>query len=89
MRTTSKMAYKDLVGSGSKDRQIDYIKRLLICAGKPLSSREIAKAINIETSSASGRINYMKQIGIVEEVEKKKCETTGRLVSFIQLVRGN
>lgn len=39
--------------------------------------REIAKAINLETSSVAGRVNELLAKKLIEESGKRKCSITG------------
>ena len=84
MRTTSKIAYKDLIESGKQDQQKNHIIRLLITES-PLSRREISRATNIEISSVSGRVNEMIKMGVVEETTKRKCMFSKKLITPVQL----
>lgn len=79
VRTTSISAYRQIKTTGQLGRQcqaiLDHIQ-----PGRDYSLRELATLTGFETSSVSGRVNDMKEIGLLVECDKRKCHVTGRTI---------
>ena len=79
-RVTSALAYNELKYSGQHKNQKDIIIDLLIYYPKGLSLREICEKTGIDINAVSGRVNDLKKLAVVEEMEKRKCSITNRTI---------
>lgn len=84
LNTNSKMAYQSLLMDGTINFQE---KVILDCLsdGVKRSSRQIAKATELERSSVVGRLNSLKKKFLVTW-ENDTCPTTGKTVEFYGVV---
>lgn len=80
VKETSALAYRELVESGKHDTQVAQILALLR-QSKPLSLREIQRETGLDINAVSGRVNGMKQNGLLIEARKRDCTVTGRYVT--------
>lgn len=80
VRATSLDAYKDGEGSGSFDNIEDRIDNFMLCRGGIWTRRELAKELDILTSTLSGRVTNMLKEGRLTEVGKVECAESGRKV---------
>ena len=85
---TSKIAYKQINEEGVSSKQKDVIMEAIknYCNmehydKKGISLQEIKKITGIEINAVSGRVNDLKNEGLLETIEKRKCSITDRLVS--------
>lgn len=80
-RETSAEAYSGIQHKASSDRAI--IEQLVRQRG-PMTRRQIASFLSMETSSVSGRVNELMHESVLIEIdEKKPCPETGRLVTWL------
>ena len=79
-RITSTLAYNELKYSGQQKNQKDIIVDVLIYYPKGLSLREICEKTEFDINAVSGRVNDLKKLGVLEEMEKRKCSITNRLI---------
>ena len=80
-RETSAEAYYGIASKAASDREI--IEQLVRQRG-PMTRREIASFLHMETSSVAGRVNELMTDGIVVELdEKRPCPETKRLVTWL------
>ena len=82
---TSIGTYHDLKVSGLlSKRQVEimiYIKRM----GANLTRRQIAKALELETSQVSGRVNELVSMNALCEFGTVKCRHSKRMVGLVGL----
>ena len=79
-RITSKKAYNELKQSGGHKNQKDAIVYTLGKYPNGLSLREICKETGFDINAVSGRVNDLKKSSVLEEMEKRKCSITNRLI---------
>ena len=81
MQDTSRLAYKQINQEGICTNQKEIIYNLCIDFPGGLSLREIVNKTNIDINAVSGRVNDLKEVGLLETIKKRKCTISGRLVS--------
>jgi len=81
MRTTSKIAYKEISEDGTRNRQKQNILTCLYFSIMPMSLREIQKETGYDINAISGRCAELKKDNKIFEFPKRKCSITGRLVT--------
>jgi hypothetical protein len=88
VRTTSKIAYKEITEEGTRLKQADAIYELVknviknpLYEFKNLSLREIQAHCNYDINAISGRVNELKKNGKLKEDNKRKCSISGRLIT--------
>lgn len=86
MRTTSRIAYKNIMECGKATNQKKQIIKTLKSDKEPMSRREIASETFIEIGSVSGRVNELIKLGILEETAMRRCILSKKLVKPVQLV---
>ena len=79
-RITSSLAYNELKYSGQHKNQKNTIVDVLIYYPKGLSLREICEKTGFDINAVSGRVNDLKKLEVVEEMEKRKCSITNRTI---------
>lgn len=80
-RNTSAEAYHSLGSKAATDR--DIIAQLVRQRG-PMTRRQIASFLHMETSSVSGRVNELVNTGgLIELDELRPCPETGRRVTWL------
>lgn len=80
-RNTSAEAYASINDKAHTDRAI--IAQLVRQRG-PMTRREIAGFLRMETSSVAGRVNELMHSGVlIEQDEIRPCPITGRKVSWL------
>jgi hypothetical protein len=77
---TSKIAYQDHKAQGKVGRQAQALYEFMD-ENVPYSRKELSKATGMELASVCARVNEMIDVGMLREVEKRKCLITGRLIS--------
>ena len=85
-RITSALAYNGLKYSGQHKNQKDVIVDVLIYYPKGLSLREICDKTGFEINAVSGRVNDLKKLKVLEEMEKRKCSVTNRLIIPVTII---
>ena len=81
MRTTSKIAYEELVATGKATTQGTKILSMMEL-GVNYSLREIMKNIpSMEINAISGRVNDLKKSGKLKEAPKRKCSISSKLIT--------
>lgn len=83
--TTSIHAYHDHEASGKASTQRARIMAYMRHQTRPVSRREIARALGLETSTVSGRVNELMDVGIVA-VGRMQCPVTGKKVHALKAV---
>jgi Mn-dependent DtxR family transcriptional regulator len=76
LQTTSLFAYQDMRLSGELSRKQRIIYQFLKNTYDPPTNLEIARTINWDPGSVSGRMNELKKKGLVEECEKRYCRVS-------------
>ena len=84
-RTTSRLAYNELKHSDGYKNQKDIIVETLEQYPKGLSLREICEKTGFDINAVSGRVNDLKKKYILEEIEKRKCSITNRLINAVAI----
>lgn len=76
---TSIVAYKEHRATGKVGSQAMSIFESMEF-NKDYSRRELVKLTGLELSSVCGRVNEMLQIGMIQEVDQRKCSITGKTI---------
>jgi hypothetical protein len=76
---TSVIAYKEHKAAGKVGSQAMTIFDAMGFS-KDYSRRELVALTGLELSSICGRVNEMLQIGMLKEVNHRKCKVTGKTV---------
>ena len=84
-RTTSRLAYNELKHSDGYKNQKDIIIEILELYPNGLSLREICEKTGFDINAVSGRVNDLKKTSILEEIEKRKCSITNRLINAVAI----
>tara|TARA_Y100000310_G_scaffold189855_1_gene189816 strand:+ start:1309 stop:1605 length:297 start_codon:yes stop_codon:yes gene_type:complete len=79
-RITSSLAFNEIKYSGQHKNQKDIIVDVLIYYPKGLSLRELCEKTGFDINAVSGRVNDLKKLDVVEEMEKRKCSITNRTI---------
>jgi len=83
----SLLAYHTLAADGTLSRQQREILDLL-ADGKPRTSRQIAKELDMERTSVTGRITALKNSSTpVLEIFRDVCPDTNKAVEFYRAAR--
>lgn len=81
---TSIEAYKEHKDTGKLGRQAAAILEKMI-PSKDYSRKELSKATGFELSAICGRVNELLAMGLLEELEPRKCNITGKRIHPIKL----
>jgi len=89
VRTTSKLAYKQINEEGISANQKEVILNLLISKeandpnhlNKGMSLREISRDTGYDINAVSGRVNDLKKDELVMTIWKRKCTISKRLIN--------
>ena len=89
VRTTSKLAYKEINEDNTISNQSEFIYRIVkdTCDDghyENLSLKEIKSLTSIDINAVSGRVNELKKQGRLVEDSKRKCNITGRLITPVR-----
>ena len=84
-RTTSRLAYNELKHSDGYKNQKDTIVEILEQYPNGLSLREICEKTGFDINAVSGWVNDLKKKYILEEIEKRKCSITNRLINAVAI----
>lgn len=85
---TSLSAHRS-IHPGLAKRQQDAVLAAIKAAGhEGATIAELAKALNLEKSSVSGRRNALIAASLVEYAPERKCTITGRFVQSVRVPRG-
>jgi len=84
VRTTSKIAYKDINKSGATLTQRSTILSKMN-PDEGYSLREIVFLTGYEINAVSGRVNELKKDHLLIEGYKRKCSKSGRLITPVFL----
>jgi len=82
MRSSSVMAFNDL-SSLKINRQEKRILNYVLNRVKPVTRRQIARALKMETSTVSARVNSMLKWGCLDEKTKMLCPISKKKVGAI------
>ena len=85
IRTTSKMAYKEISENGTLRSQKDIIFSIINDTTKDdkdfgITLKELSRQTGFEINAVAGRVNELKKDSYIEECSKRRCRITGRLV---------
>jgi len=81
-RTASIIALNDL-STLKINRQEKRILNYVLSRAKPVSRRQIARALKMETSTVSARVNNMVKYGVLDEDGKMTCPISKKQVGAI------
>ena len=88
VRTTSKIAYKEIKENSTATKQseiiFDVVKDMFKNEGANMSLREIQAITSFDINAVSGRVNDLKKDELVREDKKRKCKVTGRLITPVR-----
>jgi hypothetical protein len=83
---TSRKAYNEHKAAGKlSQQQMDILDALEIGFG--FSRSELVEVTGIRLSSVCGRVNEMLQLGVLAELEPRRCTVTGRTVRPVVIKR--
>lgn len=82
MRSSSLESYKDLPQL-TINKQERKILRYVMSRAKAVSRHQIARALKMQTSTISARVNSMLKWGVIEENGKVVCPVSKRTVGAI------
>ena len=90
IRTTSKMAYKEISENGTLRSQKDIIfSAINMIPGNDkdfgITLKELARQTGFEINAVAGRVNELKKEEFIKECKKRKCRITGRLVTPVTI----
>jgi hypothetical protein len=85
---TSIEAYKEHKETGKLGRQAATLLEKMVY-GKDYSRKELSKATGFELSAICGRVNELLAMGLLEELEPRKCNITGKKIHPIKLRTNN
>jgi len=88
IRTTSKIAYKEINEDGTSSNQKKTIANAVNVtdSNKGLSLRELSRITGIDINAVSGRVNELKKEEVLKECDKRKCRVTNRLITPVRLM---
>ena len=85
VQSTSIQAYNSNKADGSTGRQQAEVMAV-IAPGRDYSLRELSKLTGIEMSAVSGRVNELKELGLLEHpAMKRRCAISGRTINPVRL----
>ncbi len=82
--STSIEAYRDHKETGKLGRQASTILSKM-SPGVDYSRKELSKITGFELSAICGRVNELLSIGLLEELESRKCSITGKNIHPVKL----
>jgi hypothetical protein len=85
---TSIEAYKEHKETGKLGRQAATLLEKMVY-GKDYSRKELSRATGFELSAVCGRVNELLALGLLEEIEPRKCTITGKRIHPIKLRTNN
>lgn len=85
---TSIAAYREHKETGKLGRQAAKILEGM-SPSKDYSRKELSKELGIELSAICGRVNELLALGLLEELEPRKCNITGKRIHPIKLRTNN
>ena len=80
VRTTSIIAYDQLISEGKELTQKQRILKLINEENKPMSRKEISAVTGYVINAISGRVNTLLKEGKIKEVAKRKCKITKKTI---------
>ena len=81
----SQQAYQNIVASGKAGIQQNLILNHLIIHGSK-TRKQIAKEMNIETSTISARVNRLKNLNIVTDTKTIVCPISKKTVGLVEVM---
>jgi len=79
---TSRLSYRELLASGQKIRETEYVYSLLKELNRPMNSREISLRSGIERSSITRILYDLIDSDLIKVCNVGKCHITNRTVKF-------
>ena len=76
-RQTSIDCYNQIKEEGLLSNMRFKVYSALLAIGKPSTTREVYKTINVEKQEAT-RFTELRKLGVIYEVQNRKCTITGR-----------
>jgi predicted transcriptional regulator len=76
-RQTSIDCYNQIKEEGLLSNMRFRVYSALLAMGKPSTTREVYKTINVEKQEAT-RFTELRNLGVIYEVQNRKCTITGR-----------
>jgi DNA-binding IclR family transcriptional regulator len=84
IRTSSADAYRKEQERGATARCQCIILDALREHG-PMTRREIEERTGMRSSTVAGRVNELLTVGMVDEVDRRRCRISGRVVSVVAI----
>jgi len=82
---SSRLAYKQIAKDGTLTFQeqliLTYIQR-----NPKQTRRQVAKALDLDTSTVSGRVNGLLEKRLVTDTKKGKCPLSGKTVGLLEVL---
>ena len=82
--STSIEAYKEHKETGKLGRQASAILERM-SPGMDYSRKELSRLTGFELSAICGRVNELLSVGLLEELESRKCSITGKNIHPVRL----
>jgi predicted transcriptional regulator len=79
---TSRLSYHELLKSGQKTKETEYVYSLLKELNRPMNSREISIRSGIERSSITRVLYDLIDSDLIKVCNVGKCHITKRVVKF-------
>ena len=83
----SKEAYKEIQASGKSHTQMNLILNHLILHGSK-TRRQLSKALDMETSTISARVNKLKELNYVSDSKTTICPLSKVTVGLVEVCYG-
>ena len=80
VRDTSIATYHDIISKSGVGKSAQSIARFIAGHVDPVSRRQVARGLSMETSSVAGRVNELVKAGVVLETNKILCPVSKRQV---------
>ena len=80
VRDTSIATYHDIISKSGVGQSAQSIARFIAGHVDPVSRRQVARGLNMETSSVAGRVNELIKCAVIAETPKMLCPISKRSV---------
>lgn len=84
VQETSIECYHAIRDEGRLSKQQSAVMEV-IRKGRDYSLQEISRLTGLAINAVSGRVNELKESGVLEQAETRKCSVTGRTVRPVRL----
>ncbi|QDP51258.1 MAG: hypothetical protein Unbinned7913contig1002_13 [Prokaryotic dsDNA virus sp.] len=84
IRETSMKAYMEIIDSNLLGRRQEEVYKMIANFG-PLTEGEVCEFLQRRRNSVTPRICELKKMGVVSEVGRKKCSTSGHYAYLLEI----